>query len=252
MAKKYVRALIKITSKEKYAQDFRNGKLFMNNLKYFIKCEKEELGDDFETTASVIRFSNSSTDNIINLLFKEETDQYIPAFCMFALTSDKFGFKNYIKLNNEKLNRFGDYAVVVKNVDSFLEKLKAHSLYQASLIKYIDFFNLPSVDRLAIFNPVVKKHKSFAHQSEFRIYSPSIRISMDTDLSHIFKDNYKRENSLCLEIGDLSTITSKIYSTAELLNGVKDLTLEKSSISTETKNLDLTTKKSYNRNVERI
>ena len=42
---KYIKALVKVTSQYEYAQNFRDGKLWMNELRFFTKCEQKELGD---------------------------------------------------------------------------------------------------------------------------------------------------------------------------------------------------------------
>ena len=41
--KKYIKALVKVTSEEDYAKDVREGRLYMNELRYFTQCEKKEL-----------------------------------------------------------------------------------------------------------------------------------------------------------------------------------------------------------------
>ena len=42
---KYIKALVKVTSQYEYAQNFRDGRLWMNELRFFTKCEQKELGD---------------------------------------------------------------------------------------------------------------------------------------------------------------------------------------------------------------
>ena len=38
---KYIKALVKVTSQYEYAQNFRDGKLWMNELRFFTKCEQK-------------------------------------------------------------------------------------------------------------------------------------------------------------------------------------------------------------------
>jgi len=213
-----------------------------------MKCEKDEVGDYIETTAATIQEVNPYTGNTISLLIQDETAKYIPAFCMFALIGDKCGFKNRLKLPSEKLRKFGDFAVVVTDVKAFLNRLAANSDYESSIVKYIDFFNPPLEDGTAVFNPVVKKHIHFKHQSEFRIYSKRIRVTNEKDLTEYHGDKFISQDFTRLKLDNLSSITTEILSTDDLLRGVRGIKLAPSSEVAEIRNNDLTTKESYARN----
>ena len=63
---KYIKALVKVTSQYEYAQNFRDGKLWMNELRFFTKCEQKELGDAKEargTTLSNLTHKNQLIKN---------------------------------------------------------------------------------------------------------------------------------------------------------------------------------------------
>ena len=62
---KYIKALVKVTSQYEYAQNFRDGKLWMNELRFFTKCEQKELGDAKEARGTTFSFLNH-TYHLIN------------------------------------------------------------------------------------------------------------------------------------------------------------------------------------------
>ena len=57
---KYIKALVKVTSQYEYAQNFRDGKLWMNELRFFTKCEQKELGDAKEARGITFSFLNQA------------------------------------------------------------------------------------------------------------------------------------------------------------------------------------------------
>lgn len=105
----YIKALIKITSNLNYAQDFRDGKLWMNRLAFFHHLEKKEIGDKNEGRA----LSFQTLVSMINMV--DTSSLCMPIFCLYAIYGDNR--PNTIIQIPAKILKFGQYAVIVKDVD---------------------------------------------------------------------------------------------------------------------------------------
>ena len=114
---KYIKALVKVTSQYEYAQNFRDGKLWMNELRFFTKCEQKELGDAKEARGTTFSFLNH-TYHLIN-----NQDLCRPIFCLYGVYDTKHGNTSFISIP-EKMKAFGTYAVVVTDVEEFLNRLR--------------------------------------------------------------------------------------------------------------------------------
>ena len=80
----YIAALIKIVRCRGYAEDFIQGKLYMNNIDFFNKSQLEEVGDNSEVTAIVMNY-NLKIGNRTYILPGRIIDSGAlchPAFCM--------------------------------------------------------------------------------------------------------------------------------------------------------------------------
>ena len=126
---KYIKALVKVTSQYEYAQNFRDGKLWMNELRFFTKCEQKELGDAKEARGTTFSFLNH-TYHLIN-----NQDLCRPIFCLYGVYDTKHGNTSFISIP-EKMKAFGTYAVVVTDVEEFLNRLRRVPLiFSPSIIK---------------------------------------------------------------------------------------------------------------------
>ena len=119
--KKYIKGLVKVTSQESYAQDFRDGKLYMNELRYFTKCEQRELEDKFEGLSLAIYYKNFSFYSI------DAMTLCTPVFCMYGLYDSKYGNTKAVSIC-PKMKAFGAYAVVVTDVQKFLNRIEKTGL----------------------------------------------------------------------------------------------------------------------------
>jgi len=224
--KKYVYALIKITDTLDHAQDFCDGLLFCNRVKYFIGCEKKEIGDAKEAIAYISQhtykagFIHNRTrynfNHQFNIDWQDIQITYNPAFCMYAVIGDKNYLRKSetIKLFNTKLKKFGDFAVIVKDVPKFLTIIQS-SLpnFQYSLIGYLDYSK-----PLTPPNPIINKDYYFNYQNEFRIYSQSISL-VNNETTEVFGELINKDAET-FPFSPINGITS-VVRTSELFDGVK-------------------------------
>ena len=219
----YIFALVKVFKEMEWAENFRKGQLFMNPLKYFIKSEKDEIGDCSEATAIILKYDFNLFGKYHEYSYKigDGTAFHNPVFCMYTIyKSDYERNGNMIKLTNKKMDKFGGYAVIVTDVRKFLERIKQKaSQLKYSRISYIDFSNI----RGAIYYPILKKSIDYKHQKEFRIFSDQVVIQggYTDEIKSLFSNvNFIETNHYNACIGDIHDLTSKIYHTEDMLCGV--------------------------------
>lgn len=212
-------ALFKIVKKE-FLQDLVQGKLFMNNLQFFVDLEKKTgkqgVGDIRE--GSLLKISkhklfiqyDGGERKEVEIgpppgIIYDETALEHPVFCMVGkiFIQEKVGDGEYactISLDRDLLNDFTegndkDYSVVlIFNVIDFLDRLEK-AIKRAGLSGKSGFINyrnlsLPKiVDGELILDDTFTKDNRFKKQSEYRI--------------ELFKQS---EEPFVLEIGDISDI----------------------------------------------
>lgn len=218
---KYVLGFIKITSEE-YANDFYNGNIYFNRLQYFMKCEKEEIRDSHETTIATTKstISLKTSNNVFEYYFnwQDKESQYYPSYCMYSLYIQGKDFLrcNRVKLNDERLKKFGTHAVVIKYVKKFLNKIKlSEQDFNYSLVRYKEYIN--STRKIMVTgNPVTCKDISFKHQQEFRIYNNSMALTRNPDYDGFAEQYY--DTKYITNIESLKDI-AEICTVDELFNG---------------------------------
>lgn len=166
--KKYIKGLVKVTSKECYAKNFRDGKLYMNELRYYTKCEQRELGDKLEGRSLTIYANNVPIHCIDSMAL------CFPVFCMYGLYDSKYGNTKFVSIC-PKMKAFGKYAVVVTDVQKFLERIEATGL-EFSPVKYQNP-DKNNYDSRIPFRPEYRKVKYFKYQQEFRIRKPDLLLT---------------------------------------------------------------------------
>lgn len=223
--KKYIKALIKVTSEKSYAEDFREGKLYMNELRYFTKCEKKELEDRLEGRAASITYQNMW----VNLV--DSMDLCRPVFCMYGLYDTKFGNTNFVSIC-DKMRCFGGYAVIVTNVAEFLRRLDRIGV-EFSPIKYqnVDKHNL---DSRIPYNPIYRKVEYFKYQQEFRLVKSGLYLTKNSAEKYAEFQTSDDDHCELFVPGGLQDITSPVLSIEQLLWPERydvDLTVDWKSVS---------------------
>ena len=206
--KHYIKALVKVTSQIDYAEDFRKGKLYMNELRYFTKCEQQEMEDKTEGLAGTI----FCQDFQINMVNDEELCR--PVFCMYELLDTKYGNTSLVSIC-EKMKSFGNYAVIVTNVGAFLERIQTSNL-EFSPVKYQDV-ELHNIDTLIPYNPIYRKLKYFKYQQEFRIVEPKIHLIKNSAEKYNSYSTLDADHYEAIIPGGLEDITSEVIPVDQLL-----------------------------------
>lgn len=218
--KKYIKGLVKITSQKCYAQDFRDGKLYMNELRYFTKCEQRELEDKAEGRSGTIFLENRRIDIVDPMML------CIPIFCMYGLYDSKYGGTHSVSIC-PKMKAFGEYAVVVTDAHQFFEQLTETGL-EFSPIKYQDP-DRNDIDSRIPYTPIYRKLEYFNYQQEFRIMKPNLWLTKNSEEKYdgcMTKDEDHYEHMIP---GGLHDITSEIIPIEQILQPNKvnvDLSVE--------------------------
>jgi hypothetical protein len=204
--KKHIISLIKITN---FPEDFLAGNLYFNRLQYFREAEMKEIGDKFEATA----VSEPSYTMVDSELLPN------PVFCMYSVEAKKQDDITRIQLNDPRLRDFGHYAVVIKDVKEFIQRIRlnlSRFIYEA--VRYIDIKHPKGIYQYAVFNPIVTKDRYFEYQQEFRIFSHAWALSSNSEFQ-IPNVTYLDEIAKKFAIGNLKDIAHQ-YKTDDLFTGV--------------------------------
>lgn len=211
-----IKYLIKFTSKYEYAQDFMNGKLFMNQADFFHNIENGQ-GDVREAA-----FSNTSMAYI---------GANNPIYCIYIVYNSQI-IDNKIAIDNRIIEDFNaKYAVIVDH-DYFVERLSNKELktnYTVSFGPVIyRVLNLEDSKEILLGkeSALFYKHPYFSYQQEFRItVCQSLgyitrKIELDGKIVEAI-DEYKNEiyylkNNLngiarIINIQDCNKLKDKIY-----------------------------------------
>lgn len=161
MKNEYIKALIKVTQTRQYAQDFRDGKLWMNRLAFFNGLDKKEIGDRNEGRAFSFQYFNCLVNTI------DISTLSMPVFCLYAVYGNNR--TSMIVQIPEKMLTFGKYAVVITNVSSFFIRLQQAGLEFSPVYYYPVYPDINDIDFRIPFCPEYRKLHEFQYQSELRI-----------------------------------------------------------------------------------
>jgi len=231
MSKK-IYCLMKIYDDEEHAKAFINaGEMYCKTLKKFREIhDGNNRGDRFEGAshwfqAKDVKMSltvRNKNEEVLNNLDIEESDLAGPIvtqpaifddfnlFCMYAIAIEDFeesySTEDEKKLLKEKINRsiaeqitidplcqnFGDHAVVIHNVERFMETVVSHAknnnikIYYGS-VEYFDHENFTGSFKGV--EAIFKKQKTYKHQNEFRF---------------AFNTNNKTQEAIKINVGPLN------------------------------------------------
>lgn len=215
--------LIKFGSEENLKK-LQQGELYMKNLQYYVDLEKttddEDVGDKYDGQMMLekvkITMYDNETDDFCGQFDASEISMNLgyldcPVFCMYILdyrnhTSEELNGDNlkvrydFTEEQREKLSRFGTHALVIKNGDEFVRRVKDGLLsnnigYTRDFVKYYSFNNLEQIREIQGDNSRIAfwKRQKYAYQQEYRF------------IAHTEVDDY-----LSVDIGDISDITELI------------------------------------------
>ena len=210
----YIYALMKFFNKSEYANDFVGGKLYASRLSYFKNLEDENAGrgDRYEGVTANLQLhksqviigghtvANGSATIQMNWL------DHLNVFCMhaihggdFKLTSENLDdFKEYLKIPEEGLRRFGRHGVAITDIPQFIDRVRAGVESRGYLVwnKLVEYYD-PDTSH-EIFNGIegaFRKHDKYKWQREFRFVIHTRKLGLE---------------AITLDIGDISDISFPI------------------------------------------
>ena len=218
---------IKFVSKEEYAEDIVNGKLFMNKVSYYRKLEEESKkkgqGDSGELKNKIQGFDGilTSQDGSIsipikgNIDFEFNEDKDTPIFCLMGIKVDDLEISeyndDYAKLifrydrkEIENLKKdFGEYAVIISPTK--LEENISKSLDQADknwIFGEVRYRGINDFERIQAFSK--QDATRFLYKDKYFEYQKEYRLVIDESI----------EDTKIIEIGELkdATILKKVDS----------------------------------------
>ncbi len=202
-------AFIKFFEKQKYAQEFIEGKIYANKLSYFKKVEGntgvkmdkyEGICANFQSEQVTLELNGRVFNTVEHMTLSRKMDEYKNIFCLYILImpngvdKDIKDIKNQLMISS-KCEELGKYAVIVRAYE-FLEKIKAVELKRFKInkirmgeVNYYDEneFHGSFDDDKSLFNKI----KKFEYQKEYRLV-------IDSDV----------DKELILEIGSIKDITT--------------------------------------------
>lgn len=223
---KYIFGLVKFFDKQEYVDKFLNGTLHMKSLEDFQNLEndiarsdsKEAVSHCFQPDTVNVQFNEiiiDSNELAGAVIVQTKEFDFYNIFCLYAINSGNFQelnddnyseFIHSLKIH-ENNKAFGDFCVVIHNVETFIERVKEAVLkknfsMKANFVKYydIDSFNGSFHGIDAIFH----KHCTFSYQNEYR-------IAIDNKLTN--------NEAYDLNIGDIRDICS--VSSIDAINSAK-------------------------------
>ncbi len=191
--------LLKFFEKEDFQNDFLNGKLYMNTLKYFRENEFSDIArtDKFEAIKTHMKpdliqigTMNISKDECgITTINTTKYDTW-NILCLYALWKE---IEDENILVDEKNKDFGHYCVCIINVKEFLSRIDKVLVEKNVDCEYmkVNYINKNKEYKIKDEEVPFTKFDNFSYQKEFRIV-------IDT------KNN--RDEHYIMEIGDLRDI----------------------------------------------
>ena len=204
--------LIKFQSKERI-DSFRKGLIYANRLSYYRKLEQTtgdiEVGDSYEAMlhlneAYIHGQDTGETVHIVDgLIPTTHSDDYI--FCMFGIYPklDNFSFS---KEQKEKMVSFGDTALIIKDSEKFIRRVKSAAEKKGYKCKFeaVQYYD-PTYDNGNQIISIMSDMSNIAFwKRDFYKYQQEARFLFtggDMSLDH-----------LEIEIGDISDISEIVPS----------------------------------------
>ena len=194
--------LAKFIEKKEYADDFLQGKLFLNSLRYFKEIEGEDgrgdenegaivmpLDDDFIFTLTATNAETgegsevriTKDDLAAPVSMHPRWYDHINLLCMYACHSGDFqcisddninDFRKQLEIPEECVN-LGEHAIIIADIREFFRRIGVAAEQGGyrlcgELVKYYDTDVGTPTTRSAI-ETVFHKRKEYEHQSEFRV-----------------------------------------------------------------------------------
>ena len=214
--------LVKFLKEEQHANDLIGGKIYAKNLSYFKKIEDPESANRNDRHEGVVSWLQPDQGHLVlngidftpdlagPIEIQKNWLNHLCIYCVYAGHTGDLGLENIFSENTDLLRKqleipedcleLGKYAVVVKNVTEFFNRIEKSAKsedyrFGRRLVEYYDpeTFHGSFSDNEAIF----KKRDEYSHQREYRFVFEPLIIGTD----HIE-----------LDIGDIGDIAMRIDS----------------------------------------
>ena len=223
--------LVKLFKKYEHAQEFLNGKLHCNRIKYF-----RDKYDDMEgvalipTDKAVIKVSDADGKHLFTMKpedfagpieFDSDRVKNCSAFCMFSISNndsdsviqEKNGTITKYTIPPRLTENFGEHAVAVYSPLQFFQRIhkaakkENYPTLTRGFVKYYNTDNLPSEMHLAMdFKQALKtalyKDEKFRHEREYRFLVETGTIG---------------DEAIKIDIGDINDIAMYVKSSDLIL-----------------------------------
>ena len=195
--------MIKVFQEDAHARDFMDGKLFANRLAYFKRIDGSDIRKDADEGAFMLpregavldlTATNPATGEVISsiripgsqlaapIAIRAGWANHVNLFCMYAVYSSDseditdgtaHGLKKQFTIPDGILERFGEHAVVIRNVQEFFRRVTVSAKQQGygvkgQLVTYYDA-ETGTLAALSYADTVFAKRTEFRHEREFRI-----------------------------------------------------------------------------------
>lgn len=174
--KRYAHFFIKFGKKEFMEKLLYNGEIFMNTVQYYRDHENTEIGDKNEGLTQIplsnIKRINDTDCFATNIRLQYDNSANKNLFCLFCIENKdivaNLNDKNQYILNLDNYKGFGDYCVVIKYLEPFVDRL-TKAIEASGLIlsgnKLVRYENLGNyTGAITIFTKNIK----YIHQKEYR------------------------------------------------------------------------------------
>ena len=234
MAKRALMLLLKAFRQENWAEEFLDGYLYCNTLRFYREWEDERLRDEKE---GVIVIPGAKIDNLrfgeleiprgdlISLSYRPRMMDYVHTFCMYCWAPPWVSDKELFVDKETQLGSIrtleaynGPYTVVLRDTSEFFRRLtesvehpdsKVHRA-KGSVVKYEPMLSLPSTLEETL-QAAFHKDSKYVGEQEFRL---------------AFLLDHKQQGAFRLNVGSIRDIavrirTKDVYDSTSL-NGSKD------------------------------
>lgn len=199
---------------EKYVRNLLDGKLYMNQLEYFVKKEATDgntvVGDIYENCTVSNAYETPSGKPCEFILKNAYSKSY--AYCLYGTCIDQ---ESGIKFEQkEKLKTFGNMALCIYNTDEFLRRVEKAALKEqyelfTDWIMYYDQKQPNTIEMMN--NMILHNTEAFLKRDDY-FYQKEYRIVINQKYDENCSDHIE------LNIGSIKDI-SEVVKTEDLLSG---------------------------------
>lgn len=195
-SKDTILGLLKFVKEEQFANDILDGKLYCNNVKFFLDIETPKIGDALDSASIIKKIGNTT------LGIQDASTAYSHIFCS-TLVSPLFitELPKYQRNVKQSLKDMGNTCIVINNFNEFLLRIRHN--YPDVIAKFVWYYGIEESSVSYVpYQPGFNKKNELSFENEFRFFFPFHQENYPpdkTDFSDI--DEHK-----VMEIGSIRDI----------------------------------------------